>query len=299
METNAPRLLIKSRPVASGAVVKVNTFALNGGLELKLNPLFSGGPAAGMGLAGATQWHIAELQNQPVDLSVSQTWELCHHLTSQGMGLAGGPVQSVELAEPDLVQKWSFEAPQDTVGKAFAAQTSTAANSCTAPAGPKGAPYTSPTPFHWRWHQSSAFTGLDSARINNGLDSTDVAGERVTIAHLDTGYRDGHALLPRNLDTVRQHNFVDAATPNSAVDLGVSGGLNNPGHGTGTIGLLAGPAFDGSAFPDDGGDVGFVGAAPFAKVIPVRVANSVVEFANSAIALGLITPSITRWMCCR
>ena len=290
MVTHASRLLIKSRPVAAGAAVRVDKFKLSPGLQLTLTPLFPTVPAvAEIGMAAPTQWHIAELQNQPVDLSVSQMWELCHHLMTQGMGVAGGPVEGVEFAEPDLNQKWNFELQDDTVGRAFAAQAGDATTSCKAPDAPKGDPYTSPSPFHWRWHQGDDFTGLDSARINNGMNSVDVSGDQVTVAHLDTGYREGHALLPAHLDKTRQHNFVqgDKEDENSAVDPGIGGGINNPGHGTGTIGLLAGPTFDAAAFPKSGGESGLVGAAPFATVIPVRVANSVVEFANSAIAQGI------------
>src|SRR5205823_4456229 len=54
-----------------------------------------------------------------------------------------------------------------------------------------------------------------------------------------------------------------------------SGPLNNFGHGTGTIGVLAGKAFAGSVA---------IGAAPFVDVVPIRVANSVVLFRNSNIA---------------
>jgi subtilisin family serine protease len=288
MVTHAPRLLIKSRPDTANTVVNVDTFRLAPGLQMTLTPLFPSLPSATeAGMAAPSQWHIAELQNQPVDLSVSQMWELCHHLMALGMGVAGGPVEEVEFAEPDLNQEWRFEPQDETIGRAFASQGGNETSSCAAPDPPKGDPYTSPVPFDWRWHQNDDFSGLDSARTKNGINAVEIVGDRVTIAHLDTGYREGHALLPVHLDKARQHNFVESNNQNSAVDPGVGGGINNPGHGTGTIGLLAGPTFNAASFPNSGGDSGFVGAAPFANVIPVRVANSVVEFANSAIAQGI------------
>jgi hypothetical protein len=70
-----------------------------------------------------------------------------------------------------------------------------------------------------------------------------------------------------------QRNFVDEDYPNDARDR--SNGLwNNFSHGTGTISILAGaPA----------GNLSF-GCAPYAEVIPIRVANRVVLFSNSTIA---------------
>jgi hypothetical protein len=53
--------------------------------------------------------------------------------------------------------------------------------------------------------------------------------------------------------------------------------FTNLGHGTGTLGILAGAKVDGAP----------LGGAPFADVIPIRVANSVVLFENSAIAKAL------------
>ena len=52
----------------------------------------------------------------------------------------------------------------------------------------------------------------------------------------------------------------------------------------GTLSILAGALFDGSSFSDPSG---IVGGAPFASVIPIRVANSVVLFTNSAIAQAI------------
>src|SRR5205814_3237019 len=70
-----------------------------------------------------------------------------------------------------------------------------------------------------------------------------------------------------------QKNFVDDGSPDDATDH-TSGILTNLGHGTGTLSILAGAAVDGVP----------LGGAPFLDVIPIRVANSVVLFQNSAIA---------------
>lgn len=101
---------------------------------------------------------------------------------------------------------------------------------------------------------------------------------RVRVAHLDTGYDPGHESVPTGLNRALQKNFVDADRPDDATD--DSGGLlNNLGHGTGTLGILAGASV--------GSFTKAYGAAPFVEVIPVRVANSVLIFQNSSIAKGL------------
>src|SRR5262249_43700652 len=100
---------------------------------------------------------------------------------------------------------------------------------------------------------------------------------RVRIAHLDTGYDPNHETKPLFLLTKDpknlQRNFVEADLPNDATDH-TAGVLTNLGHGTGTLGILAGAAVNGT----------MLGGAPFLDIIPIRVANSVVLFENSTIA---------------
>jgi hypothetical protein len=100
----------------------------------------------------------------------------------------------------------------------------------------------------------------------------------VRIAHLDTGYDPSHGTVPENTSKT-QRNFVDAAFPEDATDRTTSGILTNVGHGTGTLSILAGKAIAGS------NPVPAVGIATRAGVVPIRVANSVVLFENSAIAV--------------
>jgi subtilisin family serine protease len=124
-------------------------------------------------------------------------------------------------------------------------------------------------------HPSSSHSQLEAARSAVGEPA-----DRVRIAHLDTGYDPNHeskplfvlTKTPKNL----QKNFVDANRPDDATDH-TSGVFTNLGHGTGTLGILAGAKVDGAP----------LGGAPFDDVIPIRVANSVVLFENSAIAKAL------------
>ena len=266
MVTRAPRLLVKAVQMPQGAAFNV------GKVPFTLHPLFPGARRAGaMGAAPASEWHLTDI---PTDVDESDLWDLCHQLQTKGFGIAGGP--TVEFAEPDLEQQWIVDSPDRLAAKAFAAS---AGDTCRNPI-PWDPRYPAPSPFDWRWFQDPNHSGLDGARsqINNATD-------RITIAHLDTGYRKGHELLPKFLDATRQRNFVDGdPNPNDASDPDIGGFGNNPGHGTGTLSILAGSLFNGAPF---GVSSGVVGGAPFASVIPVRVANSVVLFTNSSIAKGI------------
>jgi hypothetical protein len=107
-------------------------------------------------------------------------------------------------------------------------------------------------------------------------------GDRVRIAHIDTGYDKDHLTRPLNLDFSRQRNFIDPGRPNDATDITPEAFLKFPGHGTATLALLAGKSPSGDPKKD-----GFVGGAPFANVVPIRAANSVVQFYTSSIAQAL------------
>ncbi|HYL58077.1 MAG TPA: S8 family serine peptidase [Candidatus Acidoferrales bacterium] len=126
-----------------------------------------------------------------------------------------------------------------------------------------------PTGATPNWFRDDQHSQLDQARGAIGEPATD----RVIIAHFDTGYDPGHSTLPRHLRIDLQRNFVDEDFPNDATDRS-AGTMNNLGHGTGTLSILAGN--DVAGVP--------LGGAYALDVIPIRVANSVVLFKNSAIA---------------
>ena len=88
---------------------------------------------------------------------------------------------------------------------------------------------------------------------------------------------------------IRDRNFVDSDRPHDATDTTpASGLLTNRGHGTGTLGILAGADVSGlvSAEPIPA-DFGQLGGSPAAHVVPVRIANSVVHFWTSSVAQGI------------
>jgi subtilisin family serine protease len=173
-------------------------------------------------------------------------------------------------AEPDIVQSFPFRGPDDIPVEALESA---------APCQESG-----PDPFwptvesRFAWHLNDDFSELSKAHSRVG----DPQGQRVRIAILDTGYDPEHVTLPLHLLTDLQRNFADG-DPNDATDPGRHFPLDNPGHGTATLALLAGnrvrhtdPNFN-----------DLLGGAPYSEVVPVRIANSVIHFYTSAMAAGI------------
>lgn len=256
------RVLIRAPKSAAPAMQKQG-FAAAGG-AFKITPLFEVSPGNASALAAAPsepmQWMLAETD---ACVDAENPWDLAHRALTESGGLgfavAGQPV----LVEPDIKQTWPYPAPPAAQGAALAAapQCVFADQMGDLPKGPAFA-----------WHLADQFSGLKSAR-----DAV-APGNNVLIAHLDTGYDAAHVTLPEGLQKNLQHNFVDADRPNDATDPRASGFLQNPGHGTGTLSILAGNKNPAS---ND-----YTGGAPHARIVPVRVANSVVDFFTSSIAQG-------------
>lgn len=131
-----------------------------------------------------------------------------------------------------------------------------------------------PTPDDFTWHLKK--TGLDKVRHADPGS----LGAKVRIAHFDTGYDGGnHPSQPKYLNIGLGKNFIEGGLPN---DRSVSGGLNNPGHGPATLALLAGNSVNIQNLYND-----YMGAAPFAEVIPFRISTSVVLLKTAAFAQAL------------
>lgn len=98
-------------------------------------------------------------------------------------------------------------------------------------------------------------------------------GAHIRVGHLDTGYIPGHVALPPKLNTSLAKSFIEKEDPNQAIDKTDSG---QDGHGLGTVTLLAG----GRVSKKDTFDEyeGFIGGAPIAEIVPMRIAESVVIF---------------------
>ena len=120
------------------------------------------------------------------------------------------------------------------------------------------------------WHLDDQHSQLAKAReaVANKAD----AYPAVRVAHLDTGYLDTHPALPQNLNTDLACSFIPGEEQNPGVDK--KDEVGQDGHGTGTITLLAGGKIKrDQAF----GEIeGYIGGAPSAEVIPMRISESVV-----------------------
>jgi hypothetical protein len=224
-------------------------------IDVQFEPLFQSIRPSGSGpfaLAGEANWYIMSPASSTDELNA---WDLSHRLLRQGFGIAGVP--GPQFAEPDLQQQWITGTPAQ---QAFAMT-----RTCDQPAPPDSRLPAEPDFF---WFRDKDHSQLELARTAIGQPA-----DRIRIAHLDTGYDPTHETLPHHLRTDLQHNFVNDKDPGDATD-DSTGIFNNLGHGTGTLGLLAGAEVDGVP----------LGGAPFLDVVPLRVANRVVLFENSAIA---------------
>lgn len=260
--TGSQRFLVKLAAGSAGAQLRLD----GASIAMHSKPLFSsiGVSAAAPNakaqpLAAAAQtpqsnWHIVEPimgLNAP-----ASPWDMCHEMVSQGMGVDGAG--AVVFAEPDLVQQWFTGSDE--------AQLQALTQACTADKQNEGT-----TGFPGK-PENDWYRDKDHAQF--ALLAKTATGAGVRIAHLDTGYDPGHTSKPVNLETSLAKNFVDSERPNDATD-DTSGLWNNRGHGTGTLSILAGAPVP---------QVGISGVAPQAQVVPIRVANRVELFYNSAIA---------------
>ncbi len=248
------------------------------GPELTLTPLFEVPAAARTGLALADdaarehRWYLAETQEPAYDeISGVNDWDIAHRFLGDAFGLDSDA--KLLAIEPDIEQAWPVAPPPGTPGPAI-----TAAAPCE-PEPQQGDPL--PPGPGFAWHLGKRFSALHDARnavMNSGSD--------VTIVHLDTGFDPAHKTVPQNIDKGRQRNFVETDHPNDATDRAPTQGLlTNRGHGTGTLSILAGNKLNG-VLPPEANTNDYLGGAPLARVVPVRIANSVVHLWTSTVAQG-------------
>lgn len=239
-----PRILVKAAPGLSSVRLAFGAATV----PFEVAPLFTSiGSQSAPGAAADGVWYLLK---PTASVDDRNPWDVCHALLQQGLGVAGA---TPRFAEPDLEQKW--------IAGSAAEGGQSLTQSCDVqdkqnPAFPKD----DTNPF---WFRDQAHSQFDDAI--KAIGGADVAA-KVRIAHFDTGYDPNHHSLPKRLRKDLARNFVDDGSPDDASDQ-TSGLLTNLGHGTGTLGILAGTGIP-AATP--------LGGAPFAEVVPVRVANRVV-----------------------
>lgn len=255
MAQTSQRLLLKLVPQAGLAAANVRA---------NLRPLFDSAGAGGAPLALGSEpsWYIADLPDMEPN-----PWDSAHSQIGDALGIDDS---AILFAEPDLPQSYPDQNEVNPGGSPLALT----AQNCD----PKDQ-YQDERPVGpgFAWHLRDEFSQLASARAAVTFSDPN----RTRIAHLDTGYDASHCATPERLRLDLQRNFVSADNnPNSATDPDRGRLFDNSGHGTGTIGILAG-----RRLPQNNND--FLGGAPEADVVPVRIANSVVLFFTSTFAQGV------------
>lgn len=220
-------------------------------------PLFKSiKPAPALGAAAAEVWQVLTPE---AGFAEENHWDVCHSLLQQGFGVAGAAAP--EFAEPDLEQRW-VSGRDVELGMALSLSCDTINDQ------DANFPRVPGKPF---WFRDPAHSQFDDAIA--AIGGPQVAA-KVRIAHFDSGYDPQHRSLPQRLRKDIARNFVDDGNPNDASDH-TSGLLTNLGHGMGTLSIVAGTSKPGESL---------LGGAPFAEIVPIRVADRVVLFKNSAIA---------------
>ena len=216
----------------------------------------------GFGLAATPQWFIAELPE-----GADMPWDLAHGRVADQLGVAESDVL---FAEPDIIHDVYEDTNEERTADGFGATKIECVQN------PQDATRGKVTGSNEVWHIGDNFTQLRSAR-----DAVAFTEPRTRIAHIDTGYYPSHVTRPVHLRQDLERNFVDGdGNPNSAIDPNNERRiLDNSGHGTGTLSILAGRAF--APFNVT------LGGAPDADVVPLRVADSVVLLRTSALARAL------------
>ena len=229
-----------------------------GALKELLPPRSAGGTAFGLAEESGA-WYLADLGSG----ATGDAWDAAYEQVTSDPAVA--------YAEPDLPQPFVGPESAPFVNGAFAARGACEFNDqMQAPLAPGPG---------FAWHLGDAFSQLRAARNRVGM-----APEfRVRIAHLDTGFDKTHPVRPDHLLEKLGRNFSDGGNPGTGDDpsIGEFTG-DNSGHGTGTLSILAGTKFRFRAEFDD-----FLGGAPQAEVIPIRVAGSVVLLRTAGLVAAL------------
>lgn len=215
----------------------------------------------GLGFDGSPQWFRVQVEPD------ASAWDQAHARVAAQLGIDESDVLFVE---PDLAQTIFLDDTADDVAGGLGV-----GGKCEPI--PQDATRNKAVGDGFAWHLGPGFSQLGQAR-----DEVEFAEPRTTIAHIDTGWSK-HETKPKHLDEKRQRNYVDtdrrdAQDPDNPAFL-----LDNSGHGTGTVSILAGGLV--SAHDQ------VLGGAPEARVVPLRIADRVVLWQTSALAKAIMYTS--------
>jgi hypothetical protein len=267
-----------------GVLVKVRGdgqgFAANAARQLKVSEhdcevllrIPPQAPEPGMSASQGTSWVRLGVRGR----GPREGWDAAHRLFANTSKFAASGDSAILSIEPDWEQQWSGSVRDPD------ALSLTAVDRCAYGAQDAGGGRATGNGNGWNF--GSNFSQLALARAAVGD-----AQAKVLIAHIDTGYDPHHITLPSNVVLELQKNFVKGEQLDDAVDRApVEGGpLSNRGHGAATLALLAGGSLDGTSQ----GWEGFsdpIGGAPFARVVPIRIADGVARFTTSTMVKGFL-----------
>jgi hypothetical protein len=252
---DSQRILVKLRP---GPALPA------GAARGNLRPLYDDVALNRLAAAAAPSWHLADL----ADTGGPTAWDAAHNRIADQLGVSESDVL---FAEPDLPQCYPDlnEANKGKQPFAFSGDCHARPqqNTFNRVVGPSS----------FAWHLGDDYTQLAPAR--DAVEFSDP--NRTRIGHIDTGYDKGHSARPEHILEDHERNFVTGdGRPNDAQDANRRYLFDNSGHGTGTIGILAGRQIASASNQ-------YLGGAPHADIVPLRIANSVVLFFTSAFAKAL------------
>ncbi len=137
------------------------------------------------------------------------------------------------------------------------------------------------------WHLEDDYSGLRKANedvfpeIKLGARTPKSDKDIVKIAHIDTGYIQGHPSQPAFLD--KANGIGIGVKNNSAIDYDkIISFQETQGHGQATMSILAGDWVD--LEHTEGRYKGFFGAIPYAKVLPIKISETVILFSGKRFA---------------